>query len=88
MQFNAETAKAFVRLILSLAAGVAMSFGWSLDWELWGNIGLSVIAVALFVYSWWKNNNLTEAAQEAQLVLDEIKLTGKLDDTVGGTTDD
>jgi len=36
---------------------------------------LSYIAglVAIFYAGWWKNNNVTEIAQEAQEVLDELK---------------
>lgn len=89
MQFNSQTAVAFVRLLVSLAAGVASTFGWTLDADLWLNITLSFAAVVLFAYSWWKNNNITAAAQEAQEVLDELK--GKdidiegIDATVGGT---
>lgn len=73
MEFNSQTAVAFIRLIVALAASVCATFGWVLDIELWANIGISVIAVILFIYSWWKNNNITEAAQAAQDVLNEIK---------------
>lgn len=77
MEFNSSTAKAFIRLLISLAAGIATTFGWTFDAELWLNILLSFIAVVLFVYSWWKNNNVTAAAQEAQNILDEIKRNEK-----------
>ena len=32
------------------------------------------------VYSWWKNNNVTKQAQEAQTVLNELK-TGKTEES-------
>lgn len=74
MEFNSQTATAFARLIVSMAAAVAATFGWTLDADFLLNITLSIIAIFLFVYScWWKNNNVTEAAQESQRVLDEIK---------------
>lgn len=78
MEFNAESAAAFLRLILSLAVGVATTFGWTLDYDLWWNIGLSIIAVVMIVYLlWWKNNNLTQAAQESQKLLNKLKLANK-----------
>lgn len=89
IQFNAETAKAIVRLLIPLATSVLSTLGWRLDWDMWTNIVLSFIAVCLFAWTWWKNNNVTEAAQEAQLLLNEIKQKDKeIDATVGGTTDD
>lgn len=73
MELNSQSVVAFVRLIVTLAVSVAATFGWTLDAELWLNVVLSIGSVALFVYSWWKNNNITKAAQEAQEVLNEIK---------------
>ena len=87
VQFNAETVKAVFRLLVPLAVSVLSTFGWDLDWDLWLNICISFIAVCLFLWTWWKNNNITEAAQEAQLLLNEIKQTEKEDPTatIGGT---
>lgn len=86
VQFNAESIIAVVRFVLPLAMGVASTFGWTIDADLWLNITLSFIAVVLFAWTWWKNNNVTEAAQEAQKLLDEIKQNDKEPDmTVGGT---
>lgn len=82
MTFNSQSAVAFARLIVTLAVSVGATFGWTLDAELWLNIILSTVAVILFAWSWWKNNNVTEAAQEAQQVLDEIK---HKDVKIGGT---
>ena len=87
VQFNAETWSAFARLIVTLIVSVATVFGWSLDANLILNILLSAGAVILIIRMlWWKNNNVTEAAQEAQKLLDEIKKNDKeIDATVGGT---
>ena len=82
MEFNSQTAVAFARLIVTLVVGVAATFGWTLDAELWINIVLSILSVALFIWTWWKNNNITAAAQEAQKVLDELK-TGET--KIGGS---
>lgn len=78
MEFNAESAKAIARLIVTVIAAVATTFGWSFDANLWLNIILSVVSIALLIYvCWWKNQNLTSAAQEAQKVLNELKVADK-----------
>ena len=85
MEFNKDTAIAFSRLIVTFAASVAAVFGWALDVDLWLNIVISGFAIICMIYGlWWKNNNLTKAAQEMQKELEEMKL-GVLDETVGGT---
>lgn len=33
----------------------------------------SVILVVVAIWSWWKNNNVTKEAQEAQLYLNKLK---------------
>jgi len=33
----------------------------------------SVATVAVAIYTWWKNNNVTKEAQEAQQYLNELK---------------
>ncbi len=73
MEFNKETGVAIARLIVTIAVAIATTFGWSLDGDLLFNILLSAIALALFAWTWWKNNNVTAAAQQAQGVLDAIK---------------
>lgn len=73
MEFNSQSAVAIARLTITIAAAIGATFGWSFDADLWFNVILSVIAVALLCYSWWKNNNITEAAQESQKVLMALK---------------
>lgn len=78
MEFNAQTAEAFLRLIIGLAGGVFASMGWAFDADFWWNIGVSIIAIILAAYMlWWRNNNVTEAAQESQKLLDKLKLKDK-----------
>ena len=53
------------------------------EWLTVAATGLSVI------WSWWKNNNVTAAAQEAQVQLQAIKQDGDgSDGAVFGTVDD
>lgn len=73
MVFNSETAVAILRMLMPIIACIASTVGWAYDADMWTNIALSALTVVLFIYTWWKNNNITEAAQEAQKLLDEIK---------------
>lgn len=38
----------------------------------------NTISLIVFINSFWTNNNFTKASQEAQLVLDKIKLENKI----------
>lgn len=74
MKFNAQTATAFARLAVVLVVSIAAVFGWALDADLVFNIILSALGVVGMIWGlWWKNNNVTEPAQEAQLLLDELR---------------
>lgn len=75
IKLNSETALALIRLIVPAIASAAAMFGWSLDADLATNIAITLLALATLVWTWWKNNAITEAAQEAQRLFDEIKQT-------------
>ncbi len=64
---------AFIRLLAPLVSTALALFGVTVD----ANailIGLICIAaLGTYIWAWWKNNNITKAAQEAQLVLDAAK---------------
>lgn len=76
---TAERAKAIVRLVVALAAGIATVFGWTFDQELWSNILLSAFTLFMLVRElWWKNNNLTVAAMVGSAVTSDIKRDGKV----------
>lgn len=80
MKFNSQTAIAFARLLVVLIVSVAAAFGWALDADLAFNIVASALGVIGMMWGlWWKNNNVTEPAQEAQLLLDELKADAKAD---------
>lgn len=64
---------AIVRLVVSLAVAIAAACGLALDGDAL-MVGVScALALVCFIYTWWKNNNITEAAQKAQEVLDGMK---------------
>ena len=71
--FTRERIVAIIRLVIMLVSAVAGGFGLTLDPDSLGTIAACAVALVAGVYGWWKNNNLTEAAQDAQAYLDSIK---------------
>ena len=71
--FSRERIVAIVRLLVMLASAVAGGFGLTLDPDSLGTIAACAVALVSGVYSWWRNNNVTKAAQDAQAYLDAIK---------------
>lgn len=77
IDFNRERIVAIVRLLVMLASAVAGGFGLTVDPDALGTIAACAVALIAGVYGWWKNNNLTAAAQDAQAYLDAVKATYK-----------
>lgn len=77
IDFNRGRIVAIVRLLVMLASAVAGGFGLTVDPDALGTIAACAVALVAGVWGWWKNNNLTEAAQDAQAYLDEVKATYK-----------
>lgn len=68
-----QTLMAFVRLACMLiTTGLAM-FGITVDADALFVGAMIVLALAAYIWAWWKNNNVTTAATEAQKVLEELK---------------
>lgn len=76
---NAQSLKPIVLLLVTAAANVANACGYAFDMGTVYNVVFSVASAALVAWCWWKNQNVTEAAQRAQEYLDELK---------GGTPDE
>lgn len=70
---NAQSIKAIVTLLIVCVVNVANVAGFALDYDLWFNVTFSVFSVVSVVYAWWKNQNITKAAQLAQEYLDDLK---------------
>ena len=68
-----QTFLAFVRLACSLAATALALYGVSVDANALFVGAMLIVALIAYVWSWWKNNNVTAAATEAQKVLEELK---------------
>lgn len=72
-----ERVSAIARLLVMLVSAVAGGFGLTVDPDSLGTIAACAVALVAGVYGWWKNNNLTKAAQDAQAYLDAVKATYK-----------
>lgn len=78
-----ERVGAIIRLVSTLIAGICTMVGLYVDAdELFTGI-CCICALVCLIYCWWKNNNLTYAAIEAQGVLDSMK-SGDLTDIIEG----
>lgn len=74
---NAERIIAIVRLVVMLVSAVAGGFGLAIDPDSLLTIAMCVVAAISGVVNWWKNNNITSGAQEAQKYLDSLKNGGE-----------
>lgn len=73
---NSESIKPIAVLLVTVVVNIANVAGYAIDADLWVNIVLSVLSLIMLGYSWWKNQNVTIAAQMAQQYLDELKHSG------------
>ena len=74
---NTERVKAIITIVVTAAVNIANVYGYAVDADAWVNVALSIVSAASILYAWWKNQNVTEAAQEAQKYLDELKAAKK-----------
>ena len=72
-----EKVKAIVTIIVTAAVNVANVCGWALDADTWVNAALSIASVICIIYAWWKNQNISDEAIEAQKVLNLLKTEKK-----------
>lgn len=70
---TAERFGAVVRLVCTLVCGVAAVFGASIDADVLTEGVFCAAALVCLLITWWKNNNVTEAACTAQKLLDALK---------------
>lgn len=70
---NKERLKAIVTIVVTAIVNIANVYGYSVDAGPIINVVLSVLSALTIVYSWWKNQNVTDAAQRAQKYLKELK---------------
>lgn len=68
-----QTLMAFIRLACSLITTGLALYGVSVDADALFVLAMIVVALVAYIWSWWKNNNVSAAATEAQKVLEELK---------------
>ena len=68
-----QTLMAFIRLACSLVTTGLALYGVSVDADALFVLAMIVVALVAYIWSWWKNNNVSTAATEAQKVLEELK---------------
>ena len=68
-----EKAKAILTIVVTAAVNVANVLGYAQDADAWVNVVLSIASAATILWSWWFNQNVTSEAQQAQLVLRQLK---------------
>lgn len=73
-----ERIKAIVTIVVVAAVNIANVFGYALDAEAWINVVLSILSAGGLFWTWWKNQNITPEAAQAQVLLDALKREGKL----------
>ena len=73
---NIERIKAIAAIIVTAAVNIANVYGYAVDADPIVNAVLSVLSAAAIAWSWWKNQNVTDEAQRAQLYLKELKKGG------------
>lgn len=74
---NEQTVRALVSTIVTVAITVLSAFGIEVDGDLLTNVLCAVVLVGATIYGCWRNHNFTEAAQEGQKLVDEIKADKK-----------
>lgn len=73
MNINSQTVIAVARLAVALIVAIGTMLGFAVDADALLNAVLAVASVIAMAWVWWRNNNVTAAAQESQKVLDAIK---------------
>ena len=72
-----ERLAAVIRLVVTLIVTTASMLGYALDADALYSVVSTIAAAALIVWAWWRNNNITLAAQEGQKLTDALKAEKK-----------
>ena len=74
---NIERVKAILTIIVTAAVNIANILGYAYDLDAILNAVLTIFSFVCILWSWWFNQNVTDEAQQAQLVLNELKAAKK-----------
>lgn len=69
-----ERAKAIVTLVIVAVFNIANVCGYAFDAGPVVNAITSIISAISILYAWWKNQNVTVEAAQAQVLLDSLKI--------------
>ena len=70
---NAERVKAILTIIVTAGVNIANILGYAYDLDAILNAVLTIFSFVCILYSWWFNQNVTDEAQQAQIVLNDLK---------------
>ena len=72
-----ERVKAIITIVVTAVSTIAAMYGYAVDADAWISVALSIVSAACIAWSWWKNQNITSEAIQAQAVLDHLKAERK-----------
>ena len=81
---NAERIKAIVTIVITAIVNIVNLYGYAVDAGAVVNAVFTVASFACILWSWWKNQNVTDEAQTAQSYLNELKAEKKAMHAKGG----
>lgn len=81
---NAERIKAIVTIVITAVVNIVNLYGYAVDAGAVVNAVFTVASFACILWSWWKNQNVTDEAQTAQSYLNELKAEKKAMHAKGG----
>lgn len=72
-----ERTKAIITIVITAVLNIANLYGFAVDAGAVVNAVLTVLSFFCIAWSWWKNQNVTQEAQTAQIYLNKLKLEKK-----------
>ena len=72
-----ERTKAIITIVITAVLNSANLYGFAVDAGAVVNAVLTVLSFICIAWSWWKNQNVTQEAQTAQIYLNKLKLEKK-----------
>ena len=77
-----ERVKAVATLVVVAVVNILNVYGYAVEAAPWLNLVGSIAAAASVLYAWWKNQNVTDEATEAQELLNALKAKHAKDDGI------
>ena len=74
---NTERVKAILTIIVTAGVNIANILGYAYDLDAILNAVLTIFSFVCILWSWWFNQNITDEAQQAQIVLNDLKAAKK-----------